>query len=839
MKSKLITIGIITKGLGHFVKESITSAFNQSLPPFEVIVINDSPTPESTAFFRSLENDLLRYIQINETGRPAARNAAIAALRSPYLLWLDDDDVLLPHAVRSVSTTLENYPKADVIYSNLLLCNEKLDFLSYIKYEPLKPQKQVMQFFRDVVVPNPGTTISKSCFERIGGYDAFFERGQDYDFFARAASNGAMFIHNDCYICLYRAHSKNAATHKQRKDSYKFATAVMRKLLKQHGIQKICPDNDWQKNPEVALYNASIDVATRFLTRRAYDEAKSVLQISATQTYLKSIQAFIGIINAFETQTPLDLLDSAPKQDIFNNNITSAHLSEHLFNTLCKYCTDSLQDANNIKKAYLSKKLTLMTIEEMYPQFDWATYPKNSMHAALSALCDSFIQCNGLTEALEVLGYLDNTPTIDFLKNVIKTYQQHGYEGLTTLKKHPLYYSFGTQQLICQISTLHHQLKTQQQEENICTKIITEEAHINSLDFAPIDYDSFNNPSWPLLDEAARIATNTHCEYTSGDAQLIRQYSTQHLTPINISDPIYSIILTVENEEQYLHDCLLSLVTQGDCSFEVILATNTQRALKVINNIDKFSQYPFPITIVSSEADIIQPCLINDAANIAKGKHLVFLTDRMILTLGFLDSLSPNKDLNEYVILIPSTIQNLTNGIPLSISQESFIKKPITTIVLGRLLSSAVGGLIISHLSFNKLGGYRETLDLCTADIDLAMRSSLALSKVQLTNNSLLSGNKLLIKKESNKPDPTEISEKRLIELFYCLSLLTATLDPADNSITSIRPTIVSDFISRGYPRARAVKLLNEWWIALEKYGNSKLLTSERTIAAQFGLLNL
>lgn len=76
----------------RFIQESISSALGQSIPDFEVIVINDGSTDNSAAMVQDLF-PTVRLINQKNQGAAAARNAGIEVARGEYVAFLDCDDL--------------------------------------------------------------------------------------------------------------------------------------------------------------------------------------------------------------------------------------------------------------------------------------------------------------------------------------------------------------------------------------------------------------------------------------------------------------------------------------------------------------------------------------------------------------------------------------------------------------------------------------------------------------------------------------------------------------------------------------------------------------------------
>ena len=97
MIEPLVTIAITTKDRPLLAHRAIRSALSQDLTDFEVVVVDDGSDPP---FRLDFEDHRVRVIHRDVPGGPcAARNAALHAARGAWIMFLDDDDRLLPDMV--------------------------------------------------------------------------------------------------------------------------------------------------------------------------------------------------------------------------------------------------------------------------------------------------------------------------------------------------------------------------------------------------------------------------------------------------------------------------------------------------------------------------------------------------------------------------------------------------------------------------------------------------------------------------------------------------------------------------------------------------------------------
>src|SRR5690348_3025712 len=90
-----ISVIIPAYNAANCIQRAIDSALAQTLPPREVIVVDDGSTDETPRLVVSY-GERVHLIQQSNAGPGAARNRAVRASRGEWLAMLDADDSWLP-----------------------------------------------------------------------------------------------------------------------------------------------------------------------------------------------------------------------------------------------------------------------------------------------------------------------------------------------------------------------------------------------------------------------------------------------------------------------------------------------------------------------------------------------------------------------------------------------------------------------------------------------------------------------------------------------------------------------------------------------------------------------
>lgn len=120
--SPSVSVIIAVYNAEPFLAEAIESVLRQTLPPQQVIVIDDGSTDQSAKIARRY----LPYIQLEQqpnAGSPSARNRGVALAKGDLLAFLDADDFWTPEKLALQIEALQRSPDLEAVFGQLKQMN--------------------------------------------------------------------------------------------------------------------------------------------------------------------------------------------------------------------------------------------------------------------------------------------------------------------------------------------------------------------------------------------------------------------------------------------------------------------------------------------------------------------------------------------------------------------------------------------------------------------------------------------------------------------------------------------------------------------------------------------
>ena len=424
MHDSSLTLAILTYNRPEYLKTALSSACNQIVLPEEILIIDDGSSPPSQEYIQDLLDqypNIIRYVWQENGGHSPARNRAVKENRNAYLMWLDDDDELLPHAVASQKKTIELHPEADIIYADLILCDQYLGEIEPMPSHEVGGPDRLYKFFKHNPIPNPATAIKSETFDKVGAYNSNFKHAEDYDFYSRAVAAGCNFIHNQDRICRYRSHPGNLATTEKSRKAAHERVWVVESFVSQHNIEDIFYDKPWSTDVTKALFETACEMSYLFCRLGAYDLALESLELADHSPQQEEISFFRNCITAIRDEGADGILSLEPDPLFYKS------IGKKLINVCLEFLFDELS-RDDFRLKVLELRLSRLGLQGCFHQLDWENDYGKSLFTALINTATEYLTLSSPKSALQLIRkyveqgqipYIDNLCT--FLEALIAT----------------------------------------------------------------------------------------------------------------------------------------------------------------------------------------------------------------------------------------------------------------------------------------------------------------------------------------------------------------------------------------------------------------------------------
>lgn len=184
-----VSVIIPTRNRVGLLPRTLKSALGQHGVDVEVVVVNDGSTDATADFLGDMEEPRLRVVHHPVSrGVAEARNAGIEAADSPWVAFLDDDDLWAPNKLaRQLAAASE--AEASFVYSSAAILDESLR-VTRIDRAP-SPQHVASLLLAFDAVPGGGSGVmaATEVVREIGGFDPQLAAAglEDWDLWTRLA----------------------------------------------------------------------------------------------------------------------------------------------------------------------------------------------------------------------------------------------------------------------------------------------------------------------------------------------------------------------------------------------------------------------------------------------------------------------------------------------------------------------------------------------------------------------------------------------------------------------------------------------------------------------------
>jgi glycosyltransferase involved in cell wall biosynthesis len=221
-----ISVVIPTYNAGRYICQTVDSVLNQTYREIECIVVNDGSTDDTSDRLLAYDDKIV-YLEQENRGRAAARNAGLTRATGEYVALLDADDYWAPEKIEKQLNLFHGNDQLGFVYSWAYQVSEDGKILRELeggqKPWPAAGQAAFARLItRDDLPVAPLSTlmIRRACLEDIGSFDDTLNSAEEWDLLLRGAYHWAISYVPD-FLTYYRTfgfHTPSKLAPRRRQD---------------------------------------------------------------------------------------------------------------------------------------------------------------------------------------------------------------------------------------------------------------------------------------------------------------------------------------------------------------------------------------------------------------------------------------------------------------------------------------------------------------------------------------------------------------------------------------------------------------------------------------------
>ena len=200
-----ISVIIPTFNRLDLLKRAIDSVLNQSIKPYDIIVVDDGST-DGTSEMIQHKYKSINLIQQKNSGVSAARNSGIKNAQGDWIALLDSDDEWKKNKLEEQVNKLTKNPKYDFCHTN------EIWIRNGIRINQKKRHKKYGGFIFDKCLDicriSPSSSLlHNSILDEVGMFDDDLKVCEDYDLWLRITAKYNVLFLDEALINKYGGHN--------------------------------------------------------------------------------------------------------------------------------------------------------------------------------------------------------------------------------------------------------------------------------------------------------------------------------------------------------------------------------------------------------------------------------------------------------------------------------------------------------------------------------------------------------------------------------------------------------------------------------------------------------
>ena len=186
MSKPLVSVIIPTFNRGYCLEESIRSVLEQSFIDFELVVVDDGSTDNTSELVRRFPAVKLIRLEEKNRGVSFARNRGVVEAQGDWVGFLDSDDLWEQGKLATQVKWIERHPDLQAVYTDEIWIRNGLRVNPMNKHR--KYSGDIFRYCLPLCIVSPSSVLLRAkVLSEVGGFDESMPVCEDYDLWLRIA----------------------------------------------------------------------------------------------------------------------------------------------------------------------------------------------------------------------------------------------------------------------------------------------------------------------------------------------------------------------------------------------------------------------------------------------------------------------------------------------------------------------------------------------------------------------------------------------------------------------------------------------------------------------------
>ena len=200
-----VSVIIPTFNRFSLISRAIDSVLNQTIKPFEIIVVDDGSSDNTSTFIKNNYKSV-KLIKQNNLGVSKARNVGIKNSSGDWIALLDSDDEWKKNKLEVQIKSLSEYDYYSVCHTNEIWIRNGIRVNQKKRHQ--KYGGDIFDKCLDICRISPSSIIfKKNIINEVGWFDEGLSICEDYDLWLRIAANFKILFIDKPLVIKYGGHS--------------------------------------------------------------------------------------------------------------------------------------------------------------------------------------------------------------------------------------------------------------------------------------------------------------------------------------------------------------------------------------------------------------------------------------------------------------------------------------------------------------------------------------------------------------------------------------------------------------------------------------------------------